>query len=323
MDDFDFSMLTKLTRWELIHVLESITGSKELVVEKSLMRPLDKIANMSLLHEHSCKRVQQFYFDRIISWNPEVSNRVFMVRPELATVRKICEFIKADPGSSYSVIFVDKRRNVCELEFEKQGVYENVQFHQLNLSFIPLESDLLSLELPQDFVKSSKMDYQALAKGIWQIQSLYGLIPNQFTIGKAAAECQSVLKFIFEDQGEPAATANQPISHIFLFDRKADLASTLMTGLTYESMLNDIFDYSCGKITFGEDVNAKMKNKSTGKNIVALNNSDSIFGAVRNKHITQVFPFLSAKAKSLQSSFDKASSMFSVTLRIYFTFSRS
>lgn len=310
MDEFDFddfAMVTQLTRRELIHVLESIIGRKELVVEQSLMRPLDKIANMTFLKDHNCLRVQQLYLDRMINWDPNLKNRVFLVRPSLVNVRKICELIKAEPTVKYSAIFVDRKQNICDLEFEKQGVYGYVESYELNLSFIPLESDLFSLELPPELPHTSRTDYQAMARCLWQLQTLYGAIPNQFAIGQAATDCQRVFQRICQDSKEPAATANQPISHLWLFDRSIDHVSVFLTGLTYESMLNDVFKYSCGKIVFGEAVEAKLKQKSDGKKVIPLNNSDAIFSAVRNRHMSQVFPFLSARAKTLQESFDKAS----------------
>lgn len=108
------------------------------------------------------------------------------------------------------------------------------------------------------------------------------------------------------EQGEPTASADQPISHLLLFGREVDLPSVFLTGLTYESLLNDCFQYSCGKIIFGEAVENKLKNKNSASKTFVLNNSDVIFSAVRNKHITDVFPFLSSKAKTLQSSYEKA-----------------
>lgn len=111
--------------------------------------------------------------------------------------------------------------------------------------------------------------------------------------------------------GEPAATPDQPVSHIFLFDRQIDIVSPLLTCFTYESMLNDTFQYFCGKISFGDIVETKLKEKSNIKNkVFSLNNNDGIFSTIRNSHMTSVFPFLSAKAKELQSSFDKVSGIF-------------
>jgi len=65
----------------------------------------------------------------------------------------------------------------------------------------------------------------------------------------------------------------------FLFDRRADVVTPLMTCLTYESMLNDTFHYKCGKINFGDKVEARLKSKANGAaraKTFALNNSDVI-----------------------------------------------
>lgn len=247
--------------------------------------------------------------DRAVFWDPSLEYRVFIVRSSIAVMRKIAELIKADPERRYSVISVGRRLAYCELELERHGVFGNIDFHELNLSIIPLESDLFSLELQQPSPDAPQSATQPLAKALWQLQSLYGSIPTAYCVGKLAEETELLTRTISSELGEPSASADQPISHLLVFDRNVDLVSPLLTGFTYESMLNDVFEYSCGKITFGEAVENKMKQKSGSKSrVVALNNSDAIFSAVRNKHMTAVFPFLSSKAKTLQSGFDKASS---------------
>lgn len=66
-----------------------------------------------------------------------------------------------------------------------------------------------------------------------------------------------------------------------VMDRNLDLSSVLMTGMTYESMLNDCFQYSCGKVVFGDVVENKLKNRNakTTSRVFPLNNSDPIFSA--------------------------------------------
>jgi hypothetical protein len=107
-----------------------------------------------------------------------------------------------------------------------------------------------------------------------------------------------------------------------------DLASVLLTGLTYESILNDAFVYECGKITFGLGIDKKLSQRqnppnatsnsnvpnatttaatSTRAKSYALNNGDAIFSSIRNSHMTEVFPFLKAKSKLLHASFDRIS----------------
>lgn len=90
MSHFDeFGLITKMTQGEFIHILESIPGNKELVVHECLMRPLDKIASMSFLHEHDCLRVQRLHLDKSIYWSREIDHRVFLVRPTIAVARKV------------------------------------------------------------------------------------------------------------------------------------------------------------------------------------------------------------------------------------------
>ncbi|KAI6205865.1 AB hydrolase-1 domain-containing protein [Aphelenchoides besseyi] len=245
---------------------------------------------MSLLKTHDCPRVQQLHMDRGIQWDSTLNKRVFLCRPSLAVIRKIVELIRADPVPVYCLVLVDRIQNFCQSELERHGVYGLVDFYELNLYITPLESDLFSLELPQPTSKFAPDQLAPMARALWQLQSLYGLIPAVYGVGakKSGVGCTMVI-----------------------MDRNVDFASVLLTGMTYESMLNDCFQYSCGKIVFGENVENKLKNRNakTTSRVFALNNSDVIFSAVRNKHITGVFPFLSSKTRALQISYNKANAM--------------
>lgn len=273
------------------------------------MRPLDKIVTVSLLTQNGCPRIQQLHMDRSILWDSNLNKRVFICRPSVCVIRKIAELIRADPIPVYCVVLVDSLQNFCEMELEAHGVYGLVTFYELKLYATPLESDLFSLELPQPTCRMVHDQLGLMTRALWFIQNLYGLIPVTYGVGERSLQLDVHLKQLFADEGEPSSTADQPISHMFVFDRQLDMASTLLTGLTYESMLNDCFEYSCGKIIFGEAMENKLKsrNNKTKSKVFALNNSDVIFSAVRNLHMTAVFPFLSAKAKKLQSSYNKAS----------------
>lgn len=137
MDDFDeFSLITKLIREELVHILESIPGFKELIVQACLMRPLDRLASMSLLTKHNCWRVQQLHMDRAVCWDTKTEHRVVICRPSIQIARKVCELINAQPQANYSIIFVDRRRNLFEAELEKNGLYGCVRFYEFNLTLV-------------------------------------------------------------------------------------------------------------------------------------------------------------------------------------------
>lgn len=51
---------------------------------------------------------------------------------------KICELIRSDPGCHYSVIQVDRPRNLFYREFERNGLHGMVNFYEFNLTLVHL-----------------------------------------------------------------------------------------------------------------------------------------------------------------------------------------
>jgi len=61
----------------------------------------------------------------------------------------------------YTVFFVPRRTILCERILEEEGVYGDITLNEIHLDIIPLEDDVLSLELHDSFkelflVKSRK-----------------------------------------------------------------------------------------------------------------------------------------------------------------------
>ncbi|KIH53096.1 hypothetical protein ANCDUO_16785, partial [Ancylostoma duodenale] len=78
-------LLCEVARRELVHLLESLPGTKDLVVDATLLRPLDRIASMSLLQKHGCQRVIPLRLDSLhaIPWNDNAHRRVYLLRSSL------------------------------------------------------------------------------------------------------------------------------------------------------------------------------------------------------------------------------------------------
>ncbi|KAF8381710.1 vps-33.2 [Pristionchus pacificus] len=244
------------------------------------------------------------------------ATRVFLMRCSLANARLLAAFLRSDEATPAAVIWVDRVLPMAERELERAGVYGAVDQSALALPMLPIEADLFSLELPQ----SRQTEYYSVAQSLYQLQSLYGQFPTIYGVGEAAERVSKMMKVLYADRGEPRALADQPISHLFLLDRNLDPASVLMSGLTYESMLHDAFRIRCGKVQFGQDVEERLRasmreegggggGKSSKFSIVALDNNDGVFASVRNMHMTAVFPWLSAKAREIQASYDKGAQL--------------
>ncbi|VDP03685.1 unnamed protein product [Heligmosomoides polygyrus] len=317
MNDFGeqpLGLLSEVVRRELVHLLESLPGMKDLVVDGTLLRPLDRIASMSLLQKHGCQRVIPLRLNSSASipWQPNVIRRVYLVRSSLDIARLLAEHVRASPDKQIAVIWVDRRLIVCERELERQGVYGQIESFELSISLISLENDLFSMEMP---VSSAHKDLLCSVNTLFQLQSLYGLIPTVYGLGEQTEKLWKLMHHIYVERGEPRSSPDQPISHLFMFDRSLDQTTVLMTGLTYEAMLHEVFTIGCGKISFGPEVEDKMRpevdqGEAVKKSkVYVLDNNDGVFSSIRNKHMIGVFPFLSSKAKEIQSDFNKGASI--------------
>lgn len=69
----------------------------------------------------------------------------------------------------YSVFLVPRRTLVCEKIFEDEGILGEIAIREFPLYFLPLEPDVLSLELESSF------EELYLVRGLCPLRSLYSL----------------------------------------------------------------------------------------------------------------------------------------------------
>lgn len=53
----------------------------------------------------------------------------------------------SSPSHTYTILLVPRRTELCRQILEDEGVLGDVKIEEFNLNFIPLENDVLSLEL--------------------------------------------------------------------------------------------------------------------------------------------------------------------------------
>lgn len=92
--------------------------------------------------------------------------------------------------------------------------FKNANIFNFYFCFQQRESDLFSLELPHYPLDMLNSYVTTTTKTLWQLQNLYGQIPTVFGIGKLFTNINEDFKRLCSDLGEPAASADQPISHM-------------------------------------------------------------------------------------------------------------
>ncbi|XP_048811661.1 vacuolar protein sorting-associated protein 33B isoform X2 [Lagopus muta] len=304
----DFGILKRLARDQLIYLLEQLPGRKDLFIEPDLMSPLDRIANVSVLkHE-----VDKLY--RVENRPaPSTSDQLcFLVRPRVRTMRYIADIVNADKMSGrsrkYKIIFSPQKFYACEMVLEEEGVFGDVTCDEWSFYLLPLDEDIISMELPEFFrdyfLEGDHRWINSVARALQLLNSLYGPFSRAYGIGRCAKMSYELWRDL-EEESESEGQGRKPeIGNIFLMDRDTDYVTALCSQVVYEGLVDDTFRIKCGSVDFGPEVTSSDKSIK-----VLLNAQDKIFSQIRNEHFSSVFGFLSQKSRNLQAQYDRRQGM--------------
>ncbi|XP_030833027.1 vacuolar protein sorting-associated protein 33B isoform X1 [Strongylocentrotus purpuratus] len=309
----DFSILKQLSREHLVHLLESMPNGKDLVIEPDLMRPLDRIAGAQLLRSHGVEKIFKLDTDTLAGGG---YGRMYLVRPSVPVVKQIASQIRSDKMNDrqrkYSIIFVPRRLHICDLILEEEGVFADVTMEEFHLDLFPLDYDILSLELPNFFrwffLDGDQTWIHSVSTSLVNIQALYGTIPHIYYQGRCSKMVWEMMNTLQSLQGtQLKAPVKNEIGHLFLIDRETDMVTPMCTQTTYEGLVDETFDISSGFCEFGPEVTG-------GKPLrLLLTVEDQLFEDIRNRHISNVFTYLSTTAKMVQTGYNKGRQLNSVT----------
>eukprot|EP00063_Salmo_salar_P056921 XP_014031756.1 PREDICTED: vacuolar protein sorting-associated protein 33B isoform X1 [Salmo salar] len=303
----DFSLLKRLARDQLIYLLEQLPGRKDLFIEADLMSPLDRIANVTTLKQHDVDKLYKVEYKPIVSTSDQLC---FLIRPRIKTVKWICDVVNADKAFGryrrYKIIFSPQKFYACENLLEEQGIFGDVTTDEWSFYLLPLDDDIISLELPEffrdNFLEGDQRWVRTAGSALHLLHSVYGPFSKVYGIGRCSKMAYESWREQVEEGEQRARQAE--IGNVFLIDRDVDLVTPLCSQVVYEGLLDDIFRIKCGCVEFGPDVTSSDKSIK-----VMLNSQDKVFNEIRNEHFSQVFGFLSQKARNLQTAYDKRSGM--------------
>ncbi|NWR12662.1 VP33B protein, partial [Paradoxornis webbianus] len=304
----DFGILKRLARDQLVYLLEQLPGKKDLFIEADLMSPLDRIANVSIL-KHDVDKLYKVETRPA----PGASDQFcFLVRPRVRTMRFIADIVNADKMSGrsrkYKIIFSPQKFYACEMVLEEEGVFGDVTCDEWSFYLLPLDEDIISMELPEFFrdyfLEGDHRWINPVARALQLLNSLYGPFGKTYGIGRCAKMSHELWRDL-EDESESEGQGRKPeIGHVFLMDRDMDYVTALCSQVVYEGLVDDTFRIKCGSVDFGPDVTSSDKSIK-----VLLNSQDKVFSEIRNEHFSSVFGFLSQKSRNLQAQYDRRRGM--------------
>ncbi|KNC96078.1 hypothetical protein, variant [Spizellomyces punctatus DAOM BR117] len=318
-------------RQELIDLLDSVRGKKGLVIDPSLSGPLSLVAEFTLLKEHGVEKIYHLAPGKL---DTDCKSLIYICRPKVGHVKCIAGHIQTHSQHgvkiSYSIFFVPRRSLICERVLEEEGVFGDVIVGEYHLDLLPLEDDLLSLELDSAFrelyLEGDTTAIFCMAKALMKLQTMFGLIPRIVGKGQYARSLADLLlrmrhEVLASAEDEEASAKIFPgfseIDAMVVIDRTVDLITPMSTQLTYEGLIDEVFGIRStfveldpsmiggpSAVPSGGSSTAHTPAAATKAKKVPLNSSDRLFAQLRDLNFAVVGGLLSQVARRIHEDYE-------------------
>ncbi|GAA98648.1 hypothetical protein E5Q_05335 [Mixia osmundae IAM 14324] len=332
-DGIDTGVLRQLARAELTQILDSIIGAKTLVLDPSLAGPLGLVVDVSSLKEHG---VDKLFWLEAGALSQAQKNIVYLCRPQRKWTEIIADQIKAGASDTslsasqrhtYTVLFTPRITQTCVAQLQQFGVYGNLTVRAFPLGLVPLEHDLLSLEVSgaagykNIFLEQDRTAVFDLANAMMTLQQAFGFAPRIVGIGEASRKLADLLfRLRNEMPVESGSIHAGALDSFVLIDRQVDMVTPLCTQLTYEGLVDECIGVRYGHV----EVSANLDNNDAAaaqgigastsaaatlpsvnkKRKYALSNADGLFSDLRDRNFAVVGGILNRVAKRINTDYE-------------------
>ena len=232
-------------------------------------------------------------------------------------------------GHEFSIFWVPRRTLVSDKILEQAGVLGDTNIAEFPLYFLPLEKDLLSLELENSFtdlyLRKDPTPTFLLARALMLLQQKHGLFPRITGKGDNAKRLADLLArmrqelIAGEDTNENNKLGLSPstsVESLIIIDREVDYATPLLTQLTYEGLIDEVVgiqnNYAdVDSSIVGPAPQPQGTSKSVGsapaqskKRKILLDSSDKLYDQLRDTNFAIVGSLLNKVARRLQTDYD-------------------
>ncbi|CAD6239032.1 GSCOCG00008613001-RA-CDS [Cotesia congregata] len=318
----NIGLLQEQARKQLLCLIEKCDGPKAIVWDQSLAGPVGLIARYNLLEEYGVVKMYELIGGQLPLTN--VTNIIFIVRPHLDLIDLIAENVHGEQNRSakeFHLFFVPRKSLLCKKKLENRGVLGSFTLiEEFVCDLFPFDNDLISMELNETFkefhLENDPTCLYQVALAIQRLQKLYGKISKISGRGPAASKVWNLLKRLNREEEEKDISSYRgintavKINQLLLIDRSVDLLSPLVTQLTYEGLIDEIYNIHCTTIKlpakkFHDSENSPTVMSIDKKEQIILNSGEELFAEIRDRNFNGVGPILSQKAKIISSQFDE------------------
>lgn len=225
---------------------------------------------------------------------------------------------ESQTGHEFHIFWVPRRTTVSDKILEEAGVLGDVTISELPLSFFPLERDVLSLELLDSFedlyLNKDLTPAFLVARALMEIQRNHGLFPRIIGKGDNAKRVADLLGRMRQEalaeaghdgNGKNGLSPSTTIDSVIIIDREVDFVTPLLTQLTYEGLIDELFGIENNQTkvdttVVGGSTQPSSANSQARKRPVQLDSSDKLYEQLRDANFAIVGSLLNKVALRLQ-----------------------
>ncbi|KAK1627348.1 hypothetical protein QYE76_001663 [Lolium multiflorum] len=307
----NLNALREQSRKDLLNIVDSIRGSKCLVIDPKLAGTLSLILQTSVLKEYGAEL-------RILSADPlqtGCSKVVYLVRSQPNYMKLVADQMKNDEAKGlqrdYFLYFVPCRTIACEKILEEEKVHQKLTIGEYPLYLVPLDEDVLSFELEYSLqeclIEGDTSSVWHVAKAIHKLEFAFGVIPNIRAKGVASTKATELLNNMqLEDPVNMDNMGMAEIDTLILLDREVDMVTPMCSQLTYEGLLDELLEIQNGTVEVDASI---MGVQQDGKKVkVPLNSSDKLYKEIRDLNLPVAVQVVHQKATSIQQDYAEVKS---------------
>ncbi|MCJ1478497.1 hypothetical protein MMC13_007177 [Lambiella insularis] len=331
----DTDLIKEKARKDLLDLLEGVRGKKNLVIEKALAGPIGIFVKFSTLQEYGVDKV--FLLENA-NLDASQKNVIFLTRGEnAARPLAVADQIKKLQQSSgieheFSVFIIPRRTLVCNKILEDAGVLGDVSVEEFPLYFIPLEQDVLSLELADSFgdlyLRKDPTCTFLAARALMLLQQKHGLFPRIIGKGDNAHRLMELLLRMRSEATADESSSSRnlelmpsaAVESLIIIDREIDFATVLLTQLTYDGLIDELFTIKDNRAEVDVSIVGPGPGQSSGstslgrapatpiqqglKRVIQLDSSDKLYDQLRDTNFAIVGSLLNKVARRLEGDYE-------------------
>mmetsp|Transcript_29628 Transcript_29628/g.52023 ORF Transcript_29628/g.52023 Transcript_29628/m.52023 type:complete len:615 (-) Transcript_29628:65-1909(-) len=313
----DLLALREHTRSAITKMLSSVKQDKILILDKTITGPLGMLAEMAMLKRLGAGQIYHLG----IPVSGENKNIIFLTRPTIQNMHKVADQVHKDcrskpPIERKYVVFVTPRvTKVCTKVLKDRAVLGDVTLKSVHMGFIPVDSDVLSLETDHYFrdvfLNFDLSGLWDVAHSIMKLELFFGVIPVLKAKGEHSCSIVRMIKRMQKEANPDLYLPGVPeIDECVLIDRTTDMVTPMLTQMTYEGIIDELIGVknSCVEVDASVTSTSKASKNRRGKSFIKLNSEDHLYQEIRDFHYRNLGSWLHQKAGEVRKRYNEVKS---------------